>query len=558
MQILLNNIKRNLKIFFDKIKSFEINTNICIFTLIYSLFTTIAFNINFFRSVYEIDKSVISVVIAFIIILCIYNVLFTLIFQRKITKFFAIFFLFGNAGVLYFMNTYNVAIDKVMLLNVRETNLNETLELLNTIWFSYLIILGLLPSIIVLKTKINYKKISKDFLYKGLSILISFIIVISTVLITYKGLSSTVRQNKRLKHILVPFNYIDASFGLFKKSFKQKKYQFENITEDVVYNSHTTNNKKNLVIFVVGEASRSKNWSLSNYERNTNEYLEKEDLIYYNNFFSCGTSTAISVPCMFSNLSRNDFDIEKRDAHSNLLDFLKKADFNILWRENNSDCKGVCVRHNEDDFTKDKSNKKYCNDKECFDEILVDDLQEKIDNLNAQDNFIVLHQKGSHGPAYYLRYPKEFEKYKPTCNSEYFNKCENEEIVNSYDNTINYTSYVLDKAIEILKSNEDKYNVALIYVSDHGQSLGEKGIYLHGAPYRFSPKEQRHIPFFMWFSNDFKKEFNIDEKCLKDKSTQEYSHDNIFHSVLGLFNIKTKYYDKDLDIFYNCKSNISK
>ncbi len=555
MKILLGNIKRRLKTFFNRVKTFQINTNILTFTLVYSFFTTIIFNTKFFHAVHEIDKSAISVIVSFIIILCIYNILFTLFFQRKLTKFFAIFFLFGNAGTLYFMNTYNVAIDKVMLLNVRETNFNETLELLNIVWFSYLIILGLLPTIIIIKTKINYGKLGKELLYKGISILISFIIAISIILITYKGLSSTTRQNKRLKHILLPFNYLDASFGLLKKQFKQKTYTFEDITTDIVYNRKNSNNKKNLVIFVVGEASRDKNWSLSSYGRDTNRYLENKDLIYYKNFFSCGTSTAISVPCMFSSLSRDDFDIEKRDVYSNLLDFLKKANFYILWRENNSDCKGVCKRHNEEDFTKDKSNKKYCNDKECFDEILLDGLQEKINNLNTENNFIVLHQKGSHGPAYYLRYPTEFKKYEPTCNSEYFNKCKNEEIINSYDNTINYTSYVLNKTIDILKANEDKYNVALIYVSDHGQSLGEKGMYLHGAPYMFSPEEQRHIPFFMWFSNDFKKEFKINEECLKNKSNQEYSHDNIFHSILGLFNIKTKYYNKELDIFYECRDN---
>lgn len=553
MKTLLSDIKIVLKKILSKIKKFQITTNIFTFTLIYSFITTIVFNTKFFYAVHKIDNSARSVIVSFIIVLCIYNILFTIFFQRKLTKFFAILFLFGNAGTLYFMNTYNVAIDKVMLLNVVETNFNETLELLNIVWLSYLIIFGLLPTLIILKTKINYGKLSKEILYKGLSILISFIIALFIILITYKGLSSTTRQNKRLKHILIPFNYIDANFGLLKNSFKQKKYKFEDITEDVVYNEKTMNNKKNILIFVVGEASRDKNWSLSSYERDTNKYLKDKDLIYYNNFFSCGTSTAISVPCIFSNLSKNDFDIDKRDAYSNLLDFLNKANFNILWRENNSDCKGVCIRYSEDDFTKNKSNKKYCNDKECFDEILIEGLQEKIDSLNSQNNFIILHQKGSHGPAYYLRYPEEFKKYKPTCNSEYFNKCENEEIINSYDNTLNYTSYVLNEAINILKANENKYNVALIYVSDHGQSLGEKGMYLHGAPYRFSPEEQRHIPFFMWFSNDFKKEFKINENCLKNKSKQEHSHDNIFHSVLGLFNIKTKYYNKNLDIFYSCK-----
>ncbi len=87
----------------------------------------------------------------------------------------------------------------------------------------------------------------------------SFIIVITTILICYKGLSSTVRQNKRLKHIIIPFNYFDATFGLIQKQIKSNSYTFQDITTDVKYNN--VSNKKNLVIFVVGEASRNKNWS---------------------------------------------------------------------------------------------------------------------------------------------------------------------------------------------------------------------------------------------------------------------------------------------------------
>ena len=551
MKNILNIIKNNYNKIIVKIES--ININIIWFVFLYSLFSLIAFNFKFFNLVYKIDNSILALSISFIVFLCIYNAIFILTFQRKLTKFLSILLLLINASILYFMNTYDAVIDKVMLLNVQETNVGETLELLNTVFISYLFIFAVIPSIFIIKINIIYPTWKKEILYRFISLILSFIIVITTILICYKGLSSTIRQNKRLKHIIIPFNYFDATFGLIQKQIKSNSYTFQDITTDVKYNN--VSNKKNLVIFVVGEASRNKNWSLSGYEVNTNKYLEKQDLIYFNNFFSCGTSTAISVPCIFSHLSRKDFDIDMRNAYSNLLDFLKKANFNILWRENNSDCKGVCARIKTDNFTKNKIHKTLCNSRECFDEVMIDDLQNKINNneFNAENNFIVLHQKGSHGPAYYLRYPENFEEYSPSCDSEYFNKCSNEEIINAYNNTINYTSYFLNKTIEILQQNQKKYNVALIYVSDHGQSLGEKGMYLHGTPYKFAPDEQKHVPFFMWFSNDFKKDFNINTVCLENKKSQELTHDNIFHSVLGLFNIQTQYYKKELDLFSSCR-----
>lgn len=555
MKTLLSSLKSYFNIFYAKISNFRINVNIFVFTFLYSLFTLVIYNFKFFKFVYLIRHSFLAVVVSFLIILCIYNIIFTIFFQRKITKFLAIVLLLINAGMLYFMNVYNVAIDGVMLLNVVETNIQETLELLNLKFFLYLLFLGLLPSLFVVKTNINRDSFLRENLKKLIVVAISLFIGLFIILISYRGLSSTVRNNKGLKHILIPFNYFDANFSLAKKYINSlKNMQFNDLTDDTKLQLKSKNGKKNLVIFVVGEAARAKNFSLGGYNTDTNKYLANQNLIYFKNFYSCGTSTAISVPCMFSSFPRVDYDVDKK-MYSNLLDFMQKVNFNVLWRENNSDCKGVCLRTKTDNLLH-ANNNKYCNDKECYDEILLDGLQEQINNFKDQNNFIVLHQKGSHGPAYYLRYPEKFKKYKPICESEYFNDCTKEEVVNSYNNTLNYTSFVLNKAIELLKNNSKNFNVALIYVSDHGQSLGEKNMYLHGAPYRFAPEEQKHIPFFMWFSNDFRKEFDIDEKCLKNKINEELSHDNIFHSMLGMFGIETKYYNRDLDIFYSCRKKI--
>ena len=225
---------------------------------------------------------------------------------------------------------------------------------------------------------------------------------------------------------------------------------------------------------------------------------------------------------------------------------MKKAGFYTIWIDNNSDCKGVCNRADE---VINLARIPECDARTCYDEEMLYDIENKIKNINKENIVIFLHQMGSHGPAYYLRYPEKFEKFSPVCKSGYFDDCSNEEIINTYNNTIYYTSYFIDATINILKEMND-YNTFMLYVSDHGQSLGENGIFLHGTPYLFAPKEQKQVPMILWFSNDFKKNYKINEECIKNKTN--LSHDNLFHSVLGIYKINTKYYNKDLDIFNNC------
>ena len=262
MKNILNIIKNNYNKIIVKIES--ININIIWFVFLYSLFSLIAFNFKFFNLVYKIDNSILALSISFIVFLCIYNAIFILTFQRKLTKFLSILLLLINASILYFMNTYDAVIDKVMLLNVQETNVGETLELLNTVFISYLFIFAVIPSIFIIKINIIYPTWKKEILYRFISLILSFIIVITTILICYKGLSSTIRQNKRLKHIIIPFNYFDATFGLIQKQIKSNSYTFQDITTDVKYNN--VSNKKNLVIFVVGEV----------YDKNSNRRLVRK------------------------------------------------------------------------------------------------------------------------------------------------------------------------------------------------------------------------------------------------------------------------------------------
>jgi len=168
-----------------------------------------------------------------------------------------------------------------------------------------------------------------------------------------------------------------------------------------------------------------------------------------------------------------------------------------------------------------------------------------------------VHQIGSHGPSYYLRYPRALEKFKPACQTSNFFDCTKEEIINAYDNSIAYTDKVTADLIALLKKQKH-INTSMIYISDHGESLGENGLYLHGAPYFMAPKEQTMVPMIVWLSDTYQGLTGIKPECLKANSMQGYSHANLFHSLLGMAGVRTVEYKPSLDIFNPCgnKANV--
>lgn len=302
---------------------------------------------------------------------------------------------------------------------------------------------------------------------------------------------------------------------------------------------------RDLVILVLGETARSDRFSINGYNKKTNPLLEKEDVISFKKFYSCGTSTAESLPCMFSNLGHDNYKRSEALAKENILDVLTHSgDIKILWRDNNSDSKGVATRIEYEDFRL-SSNNTIC-DEECRDIGMLNGLQSFVDTTKTKDILIVLHQMGSHGPAYYKRVPKPFDKFKPGCMTNELKNCSLEQINNSYDNTILYTDYFLSEVIKFLKHNSTKFETAMFYVSDHGESLGENGLYLHSLPYFIAPIEQKNVPAIFWISPKLKKEINFSN--LKYKSHNTYNHDYIFNTLLGFFEVKTKLYNPKLDL----------
>lgn len=515
------------------------------FGFFYSLLTVLLYNRIFFEKVYERYPSGLFVFFTFVVFFLLMNAACALLFWKYTAKPLAILFVMINSAVYYFMKVYNVAVDKVMLMNVLETDAGEVKSLLSFSMLTAVFLTGVLPAYLIYKTKIADESFRKEILKKILIITGTLLFVVGIIGAGYKETAQFARNNKAVKYYWVPVNYVGAAVSVAKKLRDMQPRELVQIGNDAVLTPYWKNNgKKNLFVFVVGETARAKNFSLNGYEKPTNEPLmpyEKE-LLSFSDVQSCGTSTAISLPCMFALNGRKKFDKNESAYTENLLDVMKKAGYAVRWRGNVTGCKGICSR---------VESEIRCKKDTCFDDILQQGLEEKL-RQNPQDSFIVLHQLGSHGPTYYKRYPENAARFSPICNTERLDKCSREEIVNVYDNTIYYTSQNLAETIDILKNLDDIYNTFLLYVSDHGESLGENNIYLHAAPYALAPDEQTRVPLVMWFSDDFARVFNLDRACLRQKSAGEFSHDYLFHSFLGLTGVKTSVYKPELDLFASC------
>jgi lipid A ethanolaminephosphotransferase len=306
-----------------------------------------------------------------------------------------------------------------------------------------------------------------------------------------------------------------------------------------------------LMVIVAGETARAANWSLGGYGRDTNPELAKRDILYYSNASSCGTATATSLPCMFSPLTRDQYSYEGGLANENLLDVLVHAGFAVEWWDNNTGDKDVATRV-PSRMMAAADGAEFCQP-ECIDGVFLKHLEEKAATITG-NTVIVLHQIGSHGPSYWLRYPSEQERFAPACQTPELTECSSEEIVNAYDNTIAYTDKFLSQVIDLLDSR-DRVIPAMFYVSDHGESLGEGGLYLHGTPYFMAPDDQTHVPMVVWMSDRFRDTLALDKACLTTAKGDDVSHDNMFSTVLGMLDVSTTARDPALDLAGACRKD---
>ena len=448
----------------------------------------------------------------------------------------------------YFMDAYNVIIDDSMINNIAHTDLNESMDLFSIKLVLYFILLGVAPSFFVYRVNIEGGTFWKEFLSRVKLVVVVVLVMMLLVYAQSDYYSSFFREHKQLRYYANPTHFI-YSIGKYAANHTKTGARVLN-TIGLDAKIPETDKHRELIIFVIGETARADRFSLNGYEKETTPLLEKESVFSFNNFWSCGTTTAYSVPCMFSIYGSDEFSEEKGATSENVLDVLKRAGVNVVWLDNNSDSKGVADRVEYQSYKSPVVNHDCL--PECHDEGMLENLQTYINEHPQGDIFIVLHQLGNHGPAYYKRYPAEFQKFTPVCKTNQLEECTKEEIDNAYDNAILYTDHFLAKVIELLKKNEKGFESAMFYVSDHGESLGEGGFYLHGLPNFIAPDEQKHVPAVLWLSKNFD---DVDREKLAAGHNQKYTHDNLFHTILGFMEVETSIYDKSLDILYGSKQD---
>lgn len=541
-----------------KLKFFE-RIDASLLTLLASLFFVVAYNQRFWSTFAaatggaELANAPMLIGVLLMLVL-LFNAVLTLFSFKPVFKGVLVLLFLSASATTYFMNQYGAVIDRSMIQNVIETDSKEAFELLSVKMLLTIAVLGVLPSVLVLRAKIDYRSSPRGLLLKLGAMVGSLLLAAGLLMLLFKTLAPALREHRELRFLLTPTNYLQAINSYTRMKLATPVVVAPLGTDAIKGKSWAGNGRKTVTIIVLGETARAMNFSLNGYKRDTNPQLAREaGLINFSNVESCGTATAVSVPCMFSALGRDNYSDTQARSQQGLLDVLSHAGFDVLWRDNNSGCKGVCDRVRYEDLSAVVAGDQYCNAEECFDERLLGGLPDMMRGA-SRDLVIVLHQKGSHGPAYSKRYPDAFKRFGPVCDTNELQKCSQESIVAAYDNTILYTDHFLAKTIAMLRtsSEADGIDTALLYVSDHGESLGEKNIYLHGAPYMIAPPEQTRVPLMLWMSERYSTRFGIDRTCLAARADQPFSHDNLFHSVLGMLNVNTAVFNPRLDLFGAC------
>jgi lipid A ethanolaminephosphotransferase len=456
-----------------------------------------------------------------------------------------------TAAASYYMDRYAVYMDRPMLANVFATNYKEARELLGWGMAVHILLFGLLPAALLWWPRIKTRPLARAFLVRAGWVLAAATLGVGSLLLVFADFASLMRNNEEMRYLITPGNIVaSVSANLWGKAKRPNQPRLVVGADARV--AGPARARPSLLVLVVGETARSQNFSLNGYARPTNPELAARNVISFPDAVACGTSTEVSLPCMFSSFGRSNYDEEKVQTHESVLHVLARAGVQVLWRDNQSGCKGVC-----DGLPLEQLDHAaiapFCSGDQCMDEVLLSGMDKVL--RDRQGNLlVVMHQLGSHGPAYFKRYPPAFRKFVPDCQSEDLRVCSAQEIVNAYDNSLLYTDHFLGKVIDFLQQAQATHDTAMLYVSDHGESLGEGGLYLHGMPYAIAPKVQTRVPFVLWMSQPFRASLGIDEQCLRAAAKPDAaSHEQLFHSLLGVFGVQTSAYLRKFDLFAPCR-----
>lgn len=520
---------------------FKPEINLSFLIIIVALYIVATANFGFFTqvlSIYPVSTNIGFIISIIGLLFGLMWLVFQLLCYRVIAKPVLIALVMIAAVCSYFTDAYGTIFDTNMLINSMQTDQAEAMGLMSLSFFIRVFLLGIIPAVIIAKLNIKQVPLRRALLQKVVTLIAAIALIAACLLPFGDQYATFFRQHKMVRSYANPITPIYSVIKLgmdYTNKLRRPDTMILHATDAKRSTAMSRSKKPKLMVFVVGETVRADHIGLNGYKRDTMPLLASQPDIYsFKNATSCGTSTAYSVPCMFSYADRSDYNPDEADYNENVLDTLNKQGVNVIWRDNNSSSKGVADRVTFEDYRTAKTNPN-C-DVECRDIGMLDGFENLVKTGNApQDTLILLHQMGNHGPAYYQRYPKEFEEYKPVCMNNELSKCDDQSVINAYDNAIRYTDYFLHNVIDTLKAYEQDYDVVMVYMSDHGESLGENNIYLHGMPYAIAPDAQKQVPIIIWSpeGND------IDKNSLVSMVDKPVSHDFITPTLLNFFDITT-------------------
>lgn len=461
------------------------------------------------------------------------------------------------AGVViaYYMSRYTVYLDASMLRNVLHSEPKEAGELV-TAGMLATVLAACAPVWAILGwIKLRPRGWLPGLWRRCLWLAGCAVVAVVAAIAAYGDLSPLLRTHREVRYLVTPANLVAASLTVLRSEWREARQPREVIGLDARI-ERSADARPRLLVIVVGETVRAKSWGLAGYARDTTPALRERGVIDFADVSACGSNTEVSVPCMFAPVGRRDYDEARIRRQQSLLHVLEHAGIATRWLDNQTGCKGVCegltmvsIRGDEDP--------RRCDGTTCLDGVLYERAAREIAALSSapggrSDQVIVLHPLGNHGPAYSRRYPPEFRRFVPTCEAADLDGCDVASIRNSYDNAILYTDHLLAGLIDTLAARND-LDSAVVFVSDHGESLGERGLYLHGLPYAIAPDEQIKVPMFLWASSGWTQSTGLDQDCLRRKREAPISHDQLFHSVLGMLGVSTTLYERAYDLSASCR-----
>lgn len=453
------------------------------------------------------------------------------------------------AGATYFIGDFGAVIDRHALASVYETDAREAGEWLNLRMLLVIAGLGVVPALLLWWVRIDWQGPFREIFSRLKLAVVAVVLVVAAAAGFGKDIASLLRNHMELRHIANPFALLAANLSYLDHARNHDR-PLEQIGLDARRGVALPSSDRPVVLLLaIGESARASSYGSNGYDRPTDAEMQALGAINFSKVSSCGTNTATSLPCMFADLGRREYKDGVAKYRENVLDVLMRGGYDVVWLDNNTGSKRLAIRTREV-FLGKTNDPALCNAEGCFDDVLLTQLRKELPAVK-RDTVFVIHLLGSHGPAYYARYPAAFARFKPECRSNQLQTCSDQTLRNTYDNTILYADHIIASAAAMLR-DDTRIDPAMLYVSDHGESLGEHGLYLHGAPYAIAPDEQTHVAMQLWLPDRFAARRGLDLACLRGRGKDALSHDNFFHSVLGLADVGTAVRKPDLDLFGPC------